>query len=84
MILLLAADNDVPGRDPRAVRVTIDVNGQVVDIATTSKLDDMRPQDIGPAVLACIRKAQQTLVTRFAAVAQQTMGEDPMGADLVE
>lgn len=65
------------------LRVTVDVSGEVVDIATTPRLAEVRPEEVGPAVLACIRRARSTLVARFAEAARETLGADPVGENLV-
>jgi DNA-binding protein YbaB len=66
------------------VRVTVDVNGKIVDITTTAALDEVRSEEIGPAIMACLRRAQSTLVARFAETARETLGDgDPVGENLV-
>lgn len=64
--------------------VTVDVSGQVVDITTTDELEQLSNAEIGPAVLACIRRAQESLAAKFAETAKDTLGEDPLGAQLTE
>jgi len=67
-----------------AIKVTVDVSGQVVDIVTTDELDSVESREIGPLVLECVKKAQSTLAAKFAETAQETMGDDPMRDNLVE
>lgn len=64
--------------------VTVDVTGQVVDIVTGDELETLSTAEIGPTVLACIRRAQQTLSDRFAETATETVGDSPLGARLSE
>lgn len=65
--------------------VTVDVGGQVVDIRTNDELETLSTSEIGPAVLACIRRAQQSLTARFAETAKEALGDDnPLGAQLTE
>jgi DNA-binding protein YbaB len=65
--------------------VTVDVSGQVVDIQTNDELETIGTKDIGPAVLACIRRAQQALAAKFAETAKETLGDDdPLGTQLSE
>jgi hypothetical protein len=66
------------------LRVTVDVSGQIVDIVTTDELETLDTAQIGPAVLACIRRAQQSLAAKFAETAKETLGDDPLGAQLTE
>ncbi|CRK58170.1 hypothetical protein [Alloactinosynnema sp. L-07] len=66
------------------LKVTCDAVGQVVEIITNDRLETLRTDQIGPAVLACIRRAQQTLADRLAETAAETMGDDPMSRGLAE
>lgn len=67
------------------VKVTVDVNGQILDIATTDELDSVESREIGPLVLSCIRRAQGSLAARFAETAKETLGDDdPVRDTLVE
>jgi hypothetical protein len=66
------------------VRVTVDVSGQVVDIVTSEELDEVGAEEIGPAVMACIRRARQAIADKFAETASEQLGADPLGAHLAE
>jgi DNA-binding protein YbaB len=67
-----------------AIKVTVDVSGQVVDIATTDGLDSVDSPEIGPMILRCLKKARSTLAAKFAETATETMGDDPVRGNLVE
>lgn len=68
-----------------AVRVTVDVSGQIVDIVTTDGLDSVASPEIGPLILQCVKKARSTLAARFAETAAETLGDDdPVRASLVD
>jgi hypothetical protein len=66
------------------IRVTVDVSGQVVDIATNDELDEVGAEEIGPAIMACIRRARQSIADKFAETATEQLGADPLGAQLAE
>lgn len=66
------------------LKVTVDVSGQVVDITTDEELETLSTKEIGPAVLACIRRAQQALAAKFAETAKEALGDDPLGEHLSE
>jgi DNA-binding protein YbaB len=66
------------------IRVTVDVSGQIVDIVTTDELDSVPSREIGPQILQCVKKAQNTLAAKFAETAKETLGDDPVRGDLVE
>jgi DNA-binding protein YbaB len=67
-----------------AIKVTVDVSGQIVDIVTTDDLDSVTSPEIGPLILRCVKKAQQTLAAKFAETAEKTLGDDPVRGSLVE
>lgn len=67
-----------------AIRVTVDVSGQVVEIVTTDDLDSVTSPEIGPLIMQCIKRAQSTLAAKFAETAQETLGDDPVKGNLVE
>jgi DNA-binding protein YbaB len=66
------------------IEVTVDVNGQIVDIVTTDELDSVDAKEIGPLVLQCVKRAQSTLAATFAETAKETLGDDPARGNLVE
>jgi DNA-binding protein YbaB len=66
------------------IRVTVDVSGQVVDITTTDELDSVTSQEVGPLIMQCLKRAQSTLAAKFAETAQETLGDDPVRANLVD
>lgn len=67
-----------------AIKVTVDVSGQVVEIITTDDLDSVTSPEIGPLIMQCIKRAQATLAAKFAETAQETLGDDPVKGNLVE
>lgn len=60
-----------------AITVVVDGAGSVVDVAMTDRLESLRPAEIGPAVLACIRRAQSRLVDEVARIAEARLGDEP-------
>ncbi|WP_407778082.1 YbaB/EbfC family nucleoid-associated protein, partial [Actinophytocola sp.] len=66
------------------IRVTVDVSGQIVDIVTTDELSSVDATEIGPLILQCLKRAQSTLAAKFAETAEETLGDDPTRANLVE
>jgi DNA-binding protein YbaB len=66
------------------IKVTVDVSGQIVDIVTTDELDSVTSPEVGPLILRCVKKAQQTLAAKFAETAKETLGDDPVRGSLVE
>jgi hypothetical protein len=66
-----------------AVRVTVDSQGRLIELVTTHRVAQLRPEKIGPLVLACVRRAQSAIADRIAALAGKTVGEDEMAAHVV-
>jgi DNA-binding protein YbaB len=63
-----------------AVRVTVDHNGLLTDIAMTDGVRWMEPSEIAASVMAAIRRAQSRYPARLAAILADTVGEDDPAA----
>jgi DNA-binding protein YbaB len=63
-----------------AVRVTVDHNGLLTDIAMTDGVRWMEPSEIAANVMAAIRRAQSRYPARLAEILADTVGEDDPAA----
>lgn len=67
-----------------AVSVTVDATGQLVDVTTSAAVGRRKPEEIGPLVLACVRRAQGRLAERVGESMRLTLGADPVTDRIVE
>jgi DNA-binding protein YbaB len=59
-----------------AVTVTVDSNGVPSDIRFTERASSVRPDDLGPLVMKCLRAAQSRIGGRVDDAAAATVGEN--------
>lgn len=67
-----------------AITVTVDGRGQLIAVETNQRLAQLGADQVGPAVLACVRRAQAKIAGEIVAAARQTVGEDGMADHIVE
>ncbi|KOX30072.1 hypothetical protein ADK67_09930 [Saccharothrix sp. NRRL B-16348] len=70
--------------DPTGVTAVVDIDGQLVELVTTPEITRMPPEQIGPAVLACVRRAQSRIAERYREAAEQTGADDEMTRHVIE
>ncbi|MGI5220793.1 YbaB/EbfC family nucleoid-associated protein [Nocardia sp. CA-290969] len=71
-----AADN--------SVQVTIDSNGLPTDIRFTDGIRRKSPATLSTEVMACLSRARAALVSRVTATVHDVVGDDPIGANIVD
>lgn len=59
-----------------AVVVTVDSGGSPLDIRFTDRATAVRPEDLGPLVMGCLRAARSRITEQVRAVAEATVGGD--------
>ncbi|MFJ6676399.1 YbaB/EbfC family nucleoid-associated protein [Actinosynnema sp. NPDC091369] len=59
-----------------AVVVTVDSTGSPVDIRFTDRAGAVRPEDLGPLVMGCLRAARARVTERVREVTDATVGSD--------
>lgn len=59
-----------------AIRVTVDVTGAVVDIATSGRLSSVPSPEIGRRIMGVVARAQSRLPEQVRWAAHATLGED--------
>jgi hypothetical protein len=64
-----------------AITVTVDAQGQLLEMSTTPAVARLAPEQVGPRILACVKRAQARIADRMAELARQTVGTDGMGTD---
>jgi DNA-binding protein YbaB len=67
-----------------AVSVTVDATGQLVDVTTSSAVGRRKPEQIGPLVMACVRRAQSRLADQVGEAMRHSLGTDPVTERIVE
>jgi DNA-binding protein YbaB len=67
-----------------AVRVTVDSQGLLTDLAFSDKIHEIRPAELAAQVMACLRRAQQQLAPLVQDAMQATVGdEEPLVDNVV-
>ncbi|GHG30017.1 MULTISPECIES: YbaB/EbfC family nucleoid-associated protein [Amycolatopsis] len=66
-----------------AIAVTVDAQGRLLEVRTGPVVARLAPEQVGPRVLACVRRAQAGIAARVEEVARQTVGEDEMAVHVV-
>ena len=66
-----------------AVRVTVDAEGKVLDVVTTSAVARLPAERIGQVVRDCLYRAQARIADEIAALAGQVVGENDEMAEHV-
>ncbi|ONI92369.1 hypothetical protein ALI22I_04310 [Saccharothrix sp. ALI-22-I] len=59
-----------------AVVVTVDSAGSPVDIRFTDRAATVRPEDLGPLVMGCLRAARARITAQVQAATEATVGAD--------
>lgn len=59
-----------------AVVVTVDSGGSPVDIRFSDRASAVRPEDLGPLVMGCLRAARARITAQVQAVTEETVGGD--------
>ncbi|MEU4448887.1 YbaB/EbfC family nucleoid-associated protein [Actinosynnema sp. NPDC050801] len=59
-----------------AVVVTVDSSGSPVDIRFTDRAGAVRPEDLGPLVMGCLRTARARITAQVRDAAEANMGGD--------
>lgn len=76
---LLISETDAAG-----VTATVNTEGQVVELITTPAITKLPPEQIGPTVLACIKRAQGRISAEYRQAAEQTGAVDDLTRHVVE
>ena len=66
-----------------AVRVTVDSDGLLTDLAFTDMVREVRPPELAAQVMACLRRAQQQLAPKVRETMQATVGGEQQLVDNV-
>ncbi|MEU1983994.1 YbaB/EbfC family nucleoid-associated protein [Nocardia sp. NPDC019395] len=67
-----------------SVRVTIDSNGVPTDIRFTDGIRRKNPAALSAEVMSCLSRARGTLVGQVTATVHDVVGDDPIGANIIE
>jgi hypothetical protein len=70
--------------DPAGVTATVNVDGQLTELVTTSQITRLPAEQIGPTILACILRAQSRIADRYREAAEQTGSDDDMTRHVIE
>ena len=66
-----------------AVRVTVDSQGLITDLAFSDKIREIRPPELAVQVMACLRRAQQQLAPKVREAMLASVGGEPQLVDNV-
>ncbi|NKY34642.1 YbaB/EbfC family nucleoid-associated protein [Nocardia speluncae] len=68
----------------KSVQVTIDNNGIPTDIRFGAEIRRKNPAALSAEVMSCLNRARQRLVDQVAATVHETVGDDPIGANILD
>lgn len=68
----------------KSVQVTIDNNGIPTDIRFGAEFRRKNPAALSAEVMSCLNRARQRLVDQVAATVHETVGDDPIGASILD
>lgn len=68
----------------KSVQITIDNNGIPTDIRFGAEIRRKDPAALSAEVMSCLNRARQRLVDQVTATVRETVGEDPIGASILD
>ncbi|MFI1461161.1 YbaB/EbfC family nucleoid-associated protein [Nocardia carnea] len=68
----------------KSVQVTVDNNGIPTDIRFGAEIRRKSPAALSAEVMSCLNRARQQLVDQVAATVHETVGDDPIGANILD
>lgn len=68
----------------KSVQVTVDNNGIPTDIGFGDEVRRKSPAALSAEVMSCLNRARQRLVDQVTATVRETVGDDPIGANILD